>query len=271
LLRAFPRSAASGWTAWVTPSGRGARVSASDGPGAVPIAGLERLRLLERLAPSARRLTVGLDAATGATEWRLDTSTASLTMLLSPRLERGFSGEGQALGDLVDPAWEHALPRVRAALRWQSRLEPDALAAEQDLAPSAVRGALAALASRGLVGYDAAGGAFFHRELPFDLQQVDELHPRLLDARRLLAEGAVRPDGEGRYWVRGGTAEHYVRLEPSGDRCTCEWWAKHQGERGPCKHVLARSAVGGSVRSPPPARGAAGVARRRRPAARPAV
>jgi hypothetical protein len=239
LLRSFPRSAASGWTAWVAPSGRGARVSASEVREGVPIAGLERLRLLERLAPGARRLTVGLDEATGATAWRLDTSTASLTMLLSPRLERGFSGEGQALADLVDPAWAHALPKVRAALRWQSRLEPGALAAEHGLATDAVRGALAALASRGLVGYDAAAGAFFHRELPFDLERVDELHPRLLDARRLLAEGGVRPDGDGRYWVRGESAEHYVRLEPGGDRCTCAWWAKHQGARGPCKHVLA--------------------------------
>jgi hypothetical protein len=30
-----------------------------------------------------------------------------------------------------------------------------------------------------------------------------------------------------------------VRLSPSGVRCTCPWFSKHQGQRGPCKHVLA--------------------------------
>jgi predicted nucleic acid-binding Zn finger protein len=26
-------------------------------------------------------------------------------------------------------------------------------------------------------------------------------------------------------------------------RCTCPWFARHQGERGPCKHVLAAQAA----------------------------
>jgi predicted nucleic acid-binding Zn finger protein len=30
-----------------------------------------------------------------------------------------------------------------------------------------------------------------------------------------------------------------VRLRAEGDRCTCPWFSKHQGQRGPCKHVLA--------------------------------
>jgi hypothetical protein len=212
------------------------------------VRGIERLRLLERVAAGARRLHVAADEATGATHWRLETATASLTLLLSPDLDRGFSGEGQALEDLAGD-WEAALPRVRAALRWQARLDPEALGVEHGLPATQVRGALAALGSRGLVGYDAGAGAFFHRELPFDLDRVDELHPRLRDARKIVAEGGVRVEGRDgeriRGWVQGTGVEHHVRLEPDDDRCTCEWWAKHQGERGPCKHVLAlRMATG---------------------------
>jgi hypothetical protein len=153
------------------------------------------------------------------------------------------------LQDLAHTSWERALPRVRSALRWQSRLDPRSLAAEHGLLEGDVRGALAALGSRGLLGYDAGVGAFFHRELPFDLAQVDALHPRLKDARALVADGAVRTERDGERvvgWVRGTDAEHHVRLDVDGDdRCTCTWWAKHQGERGPCKHVLAlRMAAG---------------------------
>jgi hypothetical protein len=105
--------------------------------------------------------------------------------------------------------------------------------------------ALAALGSRGLVGYDAAAGAYFHRELPFDLDRVADLHPRLLDARRLVAEGGVRREGASVARVRETDTEQHVRRGPDGDRCTREWWAKHQGERGPCKHVLAARIASG--------------------------
>ena len=39
--------------------------------------------------------------------------------------------------------------------------------------------------------------------------------------------------------VSSGDAEYVVRLEDGVMRCTCAWYAKHRGERGPCKHVLA--------------------------------
>ena len=49
-----------------------------------------------------------------------------------------------------------------------------------------------------------------------------------------------RENAEGvEAWVRGSGVEHRVRLSAEGARCTCPWWAKHHGDRGPCKHVLA--------------------------------
>ena len=39
--------------------------------------------------------------------------------------------------------------------------------------------------------------------------------------------------------MAGSGVSHRVRLGPDGARCTCPWFARHQGQRGPCKHVLA--------------------------------
>jgi hypothetical protein len=39
--------------------------------------------------------------------------------------------------------------------------------------------------------------------------------------------------------VAGTDVMHLVRLRADGDKCTCAWFSKHQGQRGPCKHILA--------------------------------
>lgn len=168
-------------------------------------------------------------------------------LVLSPTVWRGFSGEGQAVSDLRGTEWRSCLAQVRGALRWQGVLRPDELAAKLDEDADAVRQALSVLGTRGLVGYDLIQGAFFHRELPFDMERVEVQQPRLQGARKLLAEGRVRiveqtarPDGGRVVLAVGGSGvEHRVRLIGEASRCTCPWFSKHGGERGPCKHVLA--------------------------------
>ena len=39
--------------------------------------------------------------------------------------------------------------------------------------------------------------------------------------------------------VEGTGTTHRVRQEGDGFTCTCDWFYKHEGEAGPCKHVLA--------------------------------
>jgi predicted nucleic acid-binding Zn finger protein len=68
---------------------------------------------------------------------------------------------------------------------------------------------------------------------------LERMHPRLLGARELVEQGAVRLGENGDATVRSGNAEYVVRFEDGVARCTCAWFAKHRGERGPCKHVLA--------------------------------
>jgi hypothetical protein len=132
---------------------------------------------------------------------------------------------------------------VRGALKWQAELRAEEFAANWDTTIEAVRQAIVSLGSCGLVGYDLSRAAYFHREFPFDLALVGDLHPRLKAAHELVAREGVRvlrttEDGMEAD-VEGSSIVHRVRLAESGGRCSCTWYAKHQGEREPCTHILA--------------------------------
>jgi hypothetical protein len=236
---------------WVTVLGRGLRLSQRETKDAVRVTGADRIRILEPMLIHARELRVWADESSAVSAWEVIFPTGRFSILISPELSRGFSGEGQMLERLAGNESAGALPAVKAALRWQARIDPDDVGARAGLQRSQVESALAMLGSRGLVGFDLERGAYFHRELPFDMDKVDSLHPRLLDARKLVMENLVRlvqRSGEGdavraEAYVRGTDVEHRVRLQPEGDKCTCPWYGKHQGDRGPCKHVLAARIV----------------------------
>src|SRR5207244_3830568 len=141
--------------------------------GGVRVAGIERLLVLEELARHARKLRVYAGDTTEASAWELVLDDARFHLVLSPEVWRGFSGEGQVLSELAGDAADEVTYRVRAALRWQSRLDADALARECALERRLVLLALAKLGASGIVGYDLSEGAYFHRELPFDYSQIE--------------------------------------------------------------------------------------------------
>ncbi len=181
------------------------------------------------------------DEASGASAWELTLDEARFTLVLSPDSSRGFSGEGQALESLAESRWKAVLPRVHASLKWE--YADRCRRARERALPGARRhpGALAALGSRGLVGYDLAEGAYFHRELPFDLAAVESLHPRLLDARRLVEEGGVRlarPERDAAPRRSSAAARSNIASgsAPTARDALAPGISKHQGTRGPCKH-----------------------------------
>jgi SWIM zinc finger len=241
-LRALPRNPVK-QTCWVVPAGRGLRLSHHAPADGVAVGGLQRLRVLEDLARHARRLLVYAEEASQTSAWVLVLDEARFHLVLSPEVWRGFSGEGQVLADLAGTTGKVALPHVRAALRWQSRVEVPSLAHRFSLPEDAIIAALSVLGARGLVGFDLAEGTYFHRELPFDLSRVETLQLRLKDARKLVEREGVhvvrQDDDRIEALVAGSGVDHRVRLSSEGARCTCPWFAKHQGQRGPCKHVLA--------------------------------
>jgi hypothetical protein len=242
-LRTLPKASTSRTPLWVAPGPRGLFTSTRPGPGAVRVTDVRRLATLNVLLPSARSLAVYADDGHQASVWVVDLGSARFTLALSAEVWRGFSGEGQALRALLRAGLRGApvLAHVRAALNWQASLDSARLAAELRLSTTEVDDALRVLGASGLVGYDVSEGRYFHRVLPLDLSGIEDMHPRLADAQRLLEAGAVTVLKRAPFeaTVRSGELEHRVRERDGELRCTCPWFAAHQGQRGPCKHVLA--------------------------------
>lgn len=243
-VRDIPRGSDSRSIHFLTAAaGGGVRWSHAPLPESVELRGVERLRLLDQLAPWADNLVIHTDPVTGACAFQLRFGPLDLHLVLSPETWRGFSGEGQVLEDSAAPEGDQLMPQLHEQIRRHAVFRFEDIARKTNEAPDLVRQALTRLGSRGLVGYDLARAEYFQRELPFDLSVLAELHPRLRDANRLLAEGHVsilqRTDSSIEAEIVSGDIAHRVSLSAAGDRCTCPWYAKHQGRRGPCKHVLA--------------------------------
>lgn len=239
-LRSLPRAQAD-HEQWAIPAPQGARLSVRQNEKGVMIKGTQRLRLLEKLAADTKSLEVWFNERQGSSAWVLDYGDQRLMLVLNSEPWRGFSGDGQLLSDLGSPN-DAAVAAVKAQLKWQGTIDLNQVSSATGFDKARVRSALGFLAAQGVLGFDLPSGSYFHRVLPFDLSLIEKLNPRLKNAAALRKSGAVRlSSSEG-----GHTAEvesdgvvHRVTIGPGGTTCTCPWYAKHQGKRGPCKHILA--------------------------------
>jgi hypothetical protein len=228
---------------WAVVSGRGLRLTSVPAPGAVCLAGAHRLGALAPLLRHVRQLRAYGPAVTSRSEpcssaWEVELPGMRLVLALSPAVNRGFSGEGSVLDSLSGGQGSDA-DLIGALLEFEPRVEVDLLAERSGLPPERVREALVRLGTAGRVGYDLAEAAYFHRELPYDATLAERDNPRLRDARALVAAGAVALDGDA---ATVTVTDHVQRVRLAADGqawCTCDWWARHRGTRGPCKHVLA--------------------------------
>ena len=246
-LRTLPRS--SRHLAWAQPVGSSLRLTSRPAAGAACLAGPERLWSLEPMLRFATRLRVygvdsGRNPAPAASAWELVLEGARYTIVTSPEVSRGFSGEGGLLFDLASADSEPDAEVVAPHLGWGHPIEVERLASQVGLPGERTRAALVFLGAQGRVGYDLAQGAYFHRELPLRTEALLKMNPRLMEARQLVEDGRVHVDGSGAR-VKSGDLEHRVAFAPNGDRCTCPWWGKYAGTRGPCKHVLAARLAAG--------------------------
>lgn len=245
-VRALPKSSSTKTVLWATQSVRGLRLAATHTRGALCVAGPERLRVIEPLVRFSTRLrgygSSSFDTGQpSASAWVLDLPGARLSIGLSPEKSRGFSGEGAML---------HALRRTHAAqdaenigerLNLEARIDTAELAHDLRLEQARVQDALDLLAGTGQVGFDLAAQSYFHRPLPVPEHALCELHPRLNAARELFAAQQIIPAGLGSFTVFSAQNIYQVVQAETAeqDRCTCPWYAKYRGSRGPCKHVLA--------------------------------
>lgn len=238
LVSQLPRARTTNDRVWWTPTPSGVRVGTARAKDGVQIRGTHRLAAVSRMLLHLRGLTVHAlpDAGSGpgpvVIEFELP--HARLSLGLTPEPARGFSGEGSLLAALAAPDVADDADLVSAMLAFEPVIDVERLARDTALPAERVRRALAILASSGRVGWDAHDRAWFHRELPDDPARVEKDNPRLVAARRLVERGAVRVD-DGEVRVTSGDARYLV----DGERCTCAWWMRYTGSRGPCKHVLA--------------------------------
>ncbi|SFN83361.1 SWIM zinc finger [Chryseobacterium oleae] len=210
---------------------------------AVCIGGLNRLRLLEPLLPYIDQMQVFPHADMQSTTWQLYMGNIRFSFSLSRESWRGFSGEGAVLDSLIDDIsdeWIDALDKYAYA---NQSFNPSAFAVEENISLNTTDNLTGRLAAMGLLGYDLDDHGFFYRRLPFKLNRIIGLNPRMKNAEKLIAEGKVEilnkslARTEAR--VEGTGVHHTVIIDNDKERCTCEWFSKYQGERGPCKHVLA--------------------------------
>lgn len=245
-VQTLPRSSATKSAMWATRAARSLRLASRPSAGAVCLAGPERLRVLEPLLRFATGLRVygpeaGATSRPTCSAWVLDLPGARVTIALSPEKARGFSGEGAVLHSLAAGDVSADVERVAALLSFDARINVNRLASELAIPRERVQIVLSVLASSGQVGYDLTTTTYFHRPMPVRQDLLDILHPRLADAHQLILAGAVHLDGDGLAQVDSAGTRYEVRLghEADADRCSCPWYAKYQGTRGPCKHSLA--------------------------------
>jgi hypothetical protein len=247
LLRALPRPtrrSGARTTRWVVPAGRGLLPASRPVPGAVCLPGAERLSLLQPVLRHATAVRLYAPADTGQepgpVAWESRLPGMRLTLMLSADAYRGLSGEGGVLNDLAaGPAAEDAADLLAQLPAWEPKVRVIELSRQAGLPPDRVRAALTVLGASGQIGYDLAEEAYFRRTLPWSAGAAEAYNPRLVAARALVAQGAVRLDGPLALVGRGDHV-HVVRADDAGRlSCTCPWWARYRGGRGPCRHALA--------------------------------
>lgn len=210
---------------------------------AICIGGVNRLKLIEPLLPHIDELRVFPHPQMQSTTWQLYFGNVRFSLSLSRESWRGFSGEGAALDALLEDVsddWIDALDKYSYA---NQQFNPSLLAVNEGIDLSKVDNISARLSAMGLLGFDVDDNQFFYRRLPFKLNRILSLNPRLKDAEKLLTEGKVeiqsKTDTRVEATVEGSGVRHTVILEGDKERCTCTWFSKNQGERGACKHILA--------------------------------
>jgi hypothetical protein len=212
--------------AWVVPAGRGLRLSQVACREGVRLTGWQRLTVLTDLMAHCRSLRIYTHPG-GASAWELISPDSHFHLVISPEVWRGFSGEGQLLFPLNRS-------ELGSSLSWGQVLDRQTLLQQGSLAPGELEQSLALLANQGQLGYDLDLAEYFYRPLPYPFARFVDLHPRLQQAKKLTVDWQ-----DGQAWVDSSGTTYRVAWQGHQPHCNCPWYARHQLERGPCKHILA--------------------------------
>ena len=210
---------------------------------AVCIGGIHRLKLLQPLIPLINELKVFPHKDMQSVTFTLCFNELNFVFSISRDFWRGFSGEGVALEALIEDLPDSLIQAFDNYSYTNQEFNPALMSFEEGIDISKIDKLATKLSAMGLLGYDLEKNGFFYRRLPFKLERIMSLNPRLKGAEKLLEENKVhiilKKDNEIEAKVAGSGVQHYVILKGDIQKCTCTWYSKNQGERGACKHILA--------------------------------
>lgn len=211
--------------------------------GGVTIGGIHRIRLLEGLLPFIDGMTVYSTPDGQSTTFMLLLGDLRFLFSLSSDVQRGFSGEGKVLDNLVDDLPLDWIRGANSLFKANDEFNPTLFSMKHNLPINTTENLCANLSSIGLLGYDLESRQHFYRRLPFKIERILSLNPRLKNARKLLenndTEILVNTTQQIKAKVKGTDVWHTVLIEGEKQRCTCNWFTDHQGQRGSCKHILS--------------------------------
>jgi hypothetical protein len=207
------------------------------------IGGLHRLRLLEGLIPFADNLIVYTSKESKTTAFVLFFNNLRFVFALSPDVKRGFSGEGKILDGLTDNLPINWITSANSIFKTNDEFNPFLIGIENDFDSSIFEKLTHNLSSIGLLGFDLETRHHFYRRLPFKMERILRLNPRLKNAKLLLenSDTILKTNTAGfiEAKVKGSQVWHTVLIVDGNPRCTCSWFTNHLGSRGACKHILS--------------------------------
>ena len=228
---------------WLTPTKTAVMLKQREEKNSVYISGLHRLSALKRIMSYVNAIYFYAPESGEPGQMMLEVCMrgASIILSLTAKSYEGYSGEGALLDSLSDLKILEYADRIDDILNFESRLDLDVMSKSMGMIKKDMNAAIELLAVSGKLGFDVRERAFFHRELPDDLNRVLKDNPRLVGARKLIQETSYVEDDV--WHVKSGDTIYRV-IYPTDTRaenakCTCTWYLKHQNSRGPCKHILA--------------------------------
>ena len=209
----------------------------------VRVGSAHRLRVMEGILPYLSSLKIYQSDDSQAACFVALIGLLRMVFTFSADAYRGFSGEGKALEQLIEEVPLEWIFGLNSIFKGNEIFNPTILSIEHDLSFTTVENLTANLSSMGLLGFDVVNNLHFYRRLPFKTERILSLNPRLKNARKLVLEKdinlIINTPQFVEAQVKGSGVTHKVVIEPHQQRCTCEWYIKHQSTRGLCKHILA--------------------------------
>ena len=212
--------------------------------GLLCIGGLHRLALLKPLLSHIDAMHIYKHDADQSVSFVLVMGAVRFTFAISRSYLRGFSGEGAVLDDLLEEMPAELIEAFDNYSFANQEFNHKKLAQEHQLDTQVAESLSAKLAAMGLLGYDLGSEHYYYRRLPFKMNRILSLNPRLKGADNLIKDNKVTiklHEGDRVEASVKGTKgfDHFVLLKKGSEKCTCFWYTRNQGERGSCKHILA--------------------------------